>query len=92
MFYMMQVTLITGSVLNQVYLLKSIPLRLYANYLSFTNISFSTALDWTNVSRLILAYKKKSLDPKLSHFFDDVMCLFCIYCQAHNEPFDTCTH
>ncbi|GAU47542.1 hypothetical protein TSUD_94470 [Trifolium subterraneum] len=31
-----------------VYLLKSIPLRVYANYLSFTNISFSTSLDWTN--------------------------------------------
>ncbi|XP_027347353.1 uncharacterized protein LOC113858797 isoform X4 [Abrus precatorius] len=35
-----------------IYLLKSIPLRLYANYLSFTNISFSTSLDWTNVGRL----------------------------------------
>ncbi|KAL2344630.1 hypothetical protein Fmac_005915 [Flemingia macrophylla] len=35
-----------------VYVLKSIPLRLYANYLSFTDISFSTSLDWTNVGRL----------------------------------------
>ncbi|KAL9276740.1 hypothetical protein ACSQ67_025753 [Phaseolus vulgaris] len=34
------------------YVLKSIPLRLYANYLSFTNLSFSTSLDWTNVGRL----------------------------------------
>lgn len=33
-------------------LLKSIPLRLYANFLSFTDISFSTSLDWTNVGRL----------------------------------------
>ncbi|KAK7400865.1 hypothetical protein VNO78_12173 [Psophocarpus tetragonolobus] len=35
-----------------VYVLKSVPLRLYANYLSFTNISFDTAFDWTNVGRL----------------------------------------
>ncbi|XP_041013004.1 uncharacterized hydrolase YugF isoform X3 [Juglans microcarpa x Juglans regia] len=35
-----------------VYLLKSIPLRLYANFLTFTGISFSTCLDWTNVGRL----------------------------------------
>ncbi|KAK7251938.1 hypothetical protein RIF29_35563 [Crotalaria pallida] len=35
-----------------VYVLKSIPLRLYANYLSFSNISFSTALDWANIGRL----------------------------------------
>ncbi|KAK7317937.1 hypothetical protein RJT34_02579 [Clitoria ternatea] len=35
-----------------VYFLKSIPLRLYANYLTFTNISFSTSLDWTNIGRL----------------------------------------
>ncbi|KAF8399588.1 hypothetical protein HHK36_015456 [Tetracentron sinense] len=33
-------------------LLKSIPLRLYANFLAFNNISFSTSLDWTNVGRL----------------------------------------
>lgn len=38
------------SILDQVYLLKSIPLRLYANFLTFTGISFSTSLDWTNVS------------------------------------------
>lgn len=35
-----------------VYLLKSIPLRLYANRLAFNNITFSTSLDWTNVGRL----------------------------------------
>ncbi|XP_061347317.1 alpha/beta hydrolase domain-containing protein VTE7 [Gastrolobium bilobum] len=35
-----------------VYLLKSFPLRLLANYLNFTNLSFSTSLDWTNVGRL----------------------------------------
>ncbi|XP_042982175.1 uncharacterized hydrolase YugF isoform X4 [Carya illinoinensis] len=35
-----------------VYLLKSIPVRLYANFLTFTGISFSTSLDWTNVGRL----------------------------------------
>ncbi|KAG2376932.1 uncharacterized protein HKW66_Vig0175050 [Vigna angularis] len=33
-------------------LLKSFPLRLYATYLTFTNISFSASLDWTNVGRL----------------------------------------
>ncbi|KAL6961190.1 Alpha/beta hydrolase domain-containing protein vte7 [Sarracenia purpurea var. burkii] len=33
-------------------LLKSIPLRLYANFLAFFDISFSTSLDWTNVGRL----------------------------------------
>ncbi|KDP27240.1 hypothetical protein JCGZ_19939 [Jatropha curcas] len=31
-------------------LLKSLPLRLYANTLAFNNISFFTILDWTNVS------------------------------------------
>ncbi|KAF7809042.1 alpha/beta fold hydrolase [Senna tora] len=35
-----------------VYLLKSIPLRLYANYLTFSNLSFRTSLDWTNLGRL----------------------------------------
>ncbi|KAL5759371.1 hypothetical protein ACOSP7_017895 [Xanthoceras sorbifolium] len=35
-----------------VYLLKSIPLRLYVNVLAFNNISLSTSLDWTNVGRL----------------------------------------
>ncbi|KAK9277435.1 hypothetical protein L1049_006978 [Liquidambar formosana] len=33
-------------------LLKSIPLRLYANFLAFNGISFSTSLDWVNVGRL----------------------------------------
>ncbi|KAG4906399.1 hypothetical protein JHK82_055044 [Glycine max] len=37
---------------SQVYVLKSIPLRLYANYLSFTSLTFSTSLDWTNIGRL----------------------------------------
>ena len=36
--------------LDQVYLLKTIPLRLYVNVLAFTGISFGTSLDWTNVS------------------------------------------
>lgn len=35
-----------------VYLLKSIPLRLYANSLAFNGISFDTKFDWTNVGRL----------------------------------------
>ncbi|XP_059648769.1 alpha/beta hydrolase domain-containing protein VTE7 [Cornus florida] len=35
-----------------VYLLKSIPLRLYATYLAFNGLTFSTSLDWTNVGRL----------------------------------------
>ncbi|RYR64780.1 hypothetical protein Ahy_A03g010830 isoform D [Arachis hypogaea] len=34
------------------YVLKSVPLRLYANYLTFNDISFSTSLDWTNIGRL----------------------------------------
>ncbi|KAI4314081.1 hypothetical protein L6164_027021 [Bauhinia variegata] len=33
-------------------LLKNIPLRLYANYLTFSNLSLSTSIDWTNVGRL----------------------------------------
>lgn len=47
---MVQVVVTIDTILNQAYVLKSIPLRLYANYLSFTNLSFSTSLDWTNVS------------------------------------------
>ncbi|KAF3431579.1 hypothetical protein FNV43_RR26310 [Rhamnella rubrinervis] len=35
-----------------VYLLKSIPLRLYVNFLAFNEISFTNSLDWTNVGRL----------------------------------------
>ncbi|KAI9124883.1 hypothetical protein K1719_004210 [Acacia pycnantha] len=34
------------------YLLKSLPIRLYATYLAFSDISFNTILDWTNVGRL----------------------------------------
>ncbi|KAF6171393.1 hypothetical protein GIB67_009534 [Kingdonia uniflora] len=33
-------------------LLKSVPLRLYANFLAFNSISFATSIDWTNVGRL----------------------------------------
>ncbi|KAB1211517.1 2-hydroxy-6-oxononadienedioate/2-hydroxy-6-oxononatrienedioate hydrolase [Morella rubra] len=33
-------------------LLKSFPLRLYANILAFNGISLATSLDWTNVGRL----------------------------------------
>ncbi|OVA00797.1 Alpha/beta hydrolase fold-1 [Macleaya cordata] len=33
-------------------LLKSIPLRLYANFLAFNKMSFDTSVDWTNVGRL----------------------------------------
>ncbi|XP_048318428.1 alpha/beta hydrolase domain-containing protein VTE7 [Ziziphus jujuba] len=33
-------------------LLKSIPLRLYVNFLAFNDISISTSLDWTNIGRL----------------------------------------
>ncbi|XP_030956745.1 uncharacterized protein LOC115978952 isoform X4 [Quercus lobata] len=39
-----------------VYLLKSIPLRLYVNVLAFTGSSFGTSLDWTNVGRLHCLY------------------------------------
>ncbi|CAL8095251.1 unnamed protein product [Prunus armeniaca] len=37
---------------GQVYLLKSLPLRFYVNFLCFSGISLSTSLDWTNVGRL----------------------------------------
>ncbi|KAF1872973.1 hypothetical protein Lal_00016085 [Lupinus albus] len=37
---------------GEVSVLKSIPLRVYANYLTFSNISFSISLDWTNIGRL----------------------------------------
>ncbi|CAL5369813.1 unnamed protein product [Camellia sinensis] len=36
----------------QVSLLKSVPLRLYAKFLVFGYIPFTTSLDWTNVGRL----------------------------------------
>ena len=36
--------------MDQVYLLKSIPLHLHVNVLAFAGISFGTSLDWTNVS------------------------------------------
>ncbi|XP_054823703.1 alpha/beta hydrolase domain-containing protein VTE7-like isoform X3 [Prosopis cineraria] len=36
------------------YLLKSIPLRLYANYLTFSDLSFNTSLDGTNVKQKTL--------------------------------------
>ncbi|XP_057482105.1 alpha/beta hydrolase domain-containing protein VTE7 isoform X4 [Actinidia eriantha] len=35
-----------------VYLLKSIPLRLYATFLAFNGLPLDTCLDWTNVGRL----------------------------------------
>ncbi|XP_073148756.1 alpha/beta hydrolase domain-containing protein VTE7-like isoform X2 [Henckelia pumila] len=35
-----------------VYLLKSIPLRLYATSLAFTRLSWNTCVDWTNIGRL----------------------------------------
>ncbi|GLT27560.1 hypothetical protein SLA2020_025470 [Shorea laevis] len=37
-------------------LLKSIPLRLYVNFLAFNGISFNTSLDWTNIGRLHCLY------------------------------------
>lgn len=39
-----------------VYLLKSIPVRLYANILALNQISFNTSLDWTNIGRLHCLY------------------------------------
>ncbi|KAG5522465.1 hypothetical protein RHGRI_034595 [Rhododendron griersonianum] len=38
--------------MKQVYLLKSVPLRLYATYLAFNGLPFDTCLDWSNVGRL----------------------------------------
>ncbi|XP_050117262.1 uncharacterized protein LOC126594997 [Malus sylvestris] len=35
-----------------VYILKSLPLRIYANFLSFSGISLATSLDWANIGRL----------------------------------------
>ncbi|XP_027920981.1 uncharacterized protein LOC114179002 isoform X2 [Vigna unguiculata] len=46
------VNLWNGKPMEEAYVLKSTPLRLYANFLSFTNLSFGTSLDWTNVGRL----------------------------------------
>ncbi|KAF5752055.1 epoxide hydrolase 3 [Tripterygium wilfordii] len=39
-----------------VYLLKSIPLRFYVNFMAFSGISFSTSIDWTNIGRLHCLY------------------------------------
>uniref|UniRef100_A0A1J3DYZ7 Putative hydrolase YugF n=1 Tax=Noccaea caerulescens TaxID=107243 RepID=A0A1J3DYZ7_NOCCA len=39
-----------------VYLLKSVPLRLYANFLSFNGISLETSWDWTKIGRLHCLY------------------------------------
>lgn len=35
--------------MKQAYLLKSVPLRLYATYLAFNGLPFDTCLDWSNV-------------------------------------------
>ncbi|KAI4321336.1 hypothetical protein MLD38_034732 [Melastoma candidum] len=44
-------------------ILRSLPLRLYANMMSFHEISFSTRYDWTNVGRLhcLLPWWKESM-------------------------------
>ncbi|EEF50756.1 uncharacterized hydrolase YugF [Ricinus communis] len=39
-----------------VYLLKSVPLRLYAHFLCFSGTSLSTGIDWINVGRLHCLY------------------------------------
>ncbi|CAA7039325.1 unnamed protein product [Microthlaspi erraticum] len=39
-----------------VYILKSVPLRLYANFLSFNGISLETSWDWTKIGRLHCLY------------------------------------
>ncbi|CAH8391591.1 unnamed protein product [Eruca vesicaria subsp. sativa] len=39
-----------------VYLLKSVPLRLYANFLCFNGISLETKWDWTKIGRLHCLY------------------------------------
>ncbi|CAK7326195.1 unnamed protein product [Dovyalis caffra] len=39
-----------------VYLLKSIPLRLFVNLLAFNDLSLSTSIDWMNVGRLHCLY------------------------------------
>ncbi|KDP41297.1 hypothetical protein JCGZ_15704 [Jatropha curcas] len=39
-----------------VYLLKSVPLRLYVNFLAFSGISLSTSIDWMNVGRVHCLY------------------------------------
>ncbi|KAH9772410.1 AB hydrolase-1 domain-containing protein [Citrus sinensis] len=39
-----------------VYLLKSIPVRLYASILALNHTSFSTIIDWTNIGRLHCLY------------------------------------
>ncbi|KAJ0095825.1 hypothetical protein Patl1_16673 [Pistacia atlantica] len=52
--HIIAVTMITF--LSQVLLLKSIPLRLYVNFLAFNGISLDTSKDWTNVGRLHCLY------------------------------------
>jgi hypothetical protein len=60
------------SFLDQVSLLKSLPLRLYANMLAFNNIPFLTILDWTNVSVLVLFRTKICLSHFIFFFFPDI--------------------
>lgn len=69
--YKLQLTAVV--LLDQVNLLKSFPLRLYATYLTFTNIPFSTSLDWTNVSFLILELLFYLLWPVI-HVFLSILC------------------
>ncbi|RZC28680.1 hypothetical protein D0Y65_000588 [Glycine soja] len=63
-------------------LLKSLPLRLYATYLTFTKISFSTSLDWTNVSCLIL---------ELLFYYVTQCTYFFMHFLLQSGPFGTCT-
>jgi len=75
-----QVTIHHWRSCDQVNLLKSFPLRLYATYLTFTSISFSKSLDWTNVSCLIL---------ELLFYLCNLVYMFSMHSLLHNGPFGT---
>lgn len=63
--YIASITISTS--LNQVYLLKSTPLRLYANLIAFNSLPLNTSIDWMNV-------RVSSQKRNLSNY-----CCFTIY-------------
>ena len=63
--YIASITISTS--LNQVYLLKSTPLRLYVNLIAFNSLPLNTSIDWMNV-------RVSSRKRNLSNY-----CCFTIY-------------
>lgn len=71
--------------LYQASLLKSIPLRLYANFLAFNEGSLGTFFDWTNVSDMLL-FSFETYPSCCKHYYH-VMCSFVnviLSCQFHD--------